>query len=340
MPLSGFTPIAFGDKLIYRSYAGVHAFDIRAGKELWRAASANSMDAVLRDPGKKACADARSGLASTAARATSCSKNTITGTLSSDGKRVYAVEDLSAHAAAHPDFPQSASERHTWCSYFGPFTDRAHPDKMHNTLRALNADSGALEWEIGGSDAKTPADLRGVIFLGPPLPLGNSLFVVVEQRQDVRLLCLRADSGAVHWAQSLGVPRDKIMLDLLRRTQAVHLAYADGVLVCPTGGGAVLGIDPLSHGLLWAHNYRDRPQAAPTRMCISRNTTWTPFKAAGNTARPIWFSEGRIVFTVRPTAIRCAVSICGPECRSSGKSVAHGRRPVLAAAVSRGKAWC
>ena len=144
-----------------------------------------------------------------------------------------------------------------------------------------------------------------MIFLGPPLPLGNSLFVVVEQRQDVRLLCLRADNGAVNWAQSLGVPRDKIMLDLLRRTQAVHLAYADGVLVCPTGGGTVLGIDPLSRSLLWAHNYRDRPQAPPDPNVYLPEYNLDAIQNCWKHCVPI-ISEGRILFTAPDgDAVRC-----------------------------------
>ncbi len=42
--------------------------------------------------------------------------------------------------------------------------------------------------------------------------------------------------------------------------QAAHLAYADGVLVCPTNAGVILGVDLLSHSLVWAHSYRDPAQ--------------------------------------------------------------------------------
>jgi outer membrane protein assembly factor BamB len=257
VPLPGGAPIAFGDKLFYRSHTGVHAYNVRAGKELWHAPSPLALESALRDSGKKVQMAEWFNLYRSARNV--LLENTVTGTLSSDGRRVYAVEDVPL--PPHPDIiyqMQNGVPR-----YFGPFTGLVHPDKLHNKLRALNAETGEVEWQAGGTGADVAADLRGAVFLGPPLPLGNSLFVAAEQKQEVRLLCLRADRGDVQWAQPLGTPRDKLLLDLLRRTQAVHLAYADGVLVCPTGGGAVLGVDPLGHGLLWAHTYRDRPPAPP-----------------------------------------------------------------------------
>jgi outer membrane protein assembly factor BamB len=299
VPLPGFMPIAFGDKLIYRSHIGVHAYDVRANKELWRTPSANSMDAVLRDPGKKV----QMARWFSAYRSTRnvLLENTMTGTLSSDGKRVYAVEDLAI--PPHPDYINLILN--SLPQYFGPFTDRAQPEKMYNSLRALNAETGEIEWEVGGTDTKTPADLRNVLFLGPPLLLGNSLFVVVDQKQDVRLLCLRADTGAVHWAQSLGVPRDRIMLDLLRRTQAVHLACAEGVLICPTGAGAVVGIDPLNRSLLWAHNYRDRPQPPPDPNAYLPEYNVEAIHNCWKHCVPI-ISEGRVIFTAPDgDAVRC-----------------------------------
>jgi outer membrane protein assembly factor BamB len=299
VPLPGAAPIAFGDKLVYRSHAGVHAYDVRAGKELWHAPSPLALDAVLRDSGKKVqMADWFNGYRS--ARNVLL-ENTVTGTLSSDGKRVYAVEDVPL--PPHPDLiyqMQNGVPR-----YFGPFTALVHPDKLHNTLRALNAETGEVEWQAGGTGPDVAADLRGVVFLGPPLPLGNSLFVVAEQKQEVRLLCLRADRGDVQWAQPLGTPRDKLLLDLLRRTQAVHLAYADGVLVCPTGGGAVLGVDPLGRSLLWAHNYRDRPPAAADPNLPQMEYNPDAIQNCWKHCAPV-IAEGRVVFTAPDgDAVRC-----------------------------------
>ena len=85
---------------------------------------------------------------------------------------------------------------------------------MHDAFAPFSLETGVVEWEVGGCGPKTPADLLGVIFfLGHRLVLGNSLFVLADQKQEIRLLCLRTASGEVRWSQSLGMPRDKIVLD-------------------------------------------------------------------------------------------------------------------------------
>ena len=100
------------------------------------------------------------------------------------------------------------------------------------------------------------------------MPVGQRLFVLVEQtappkrNKDIVLLCLDPDTGRFLWSQDVSSAPDPLWLDAARHMQPVHLAYADGVLVCPTNAGAVVAVDPLTHNLLWAVPYRD-PQAAP-----------------------------------------------------------------------------
>ncbi len=86
-------------------------------------------------------------------------------------------------------------------------------------------------------------DLAGSYFLGPPLPLGGKLYVLTEKNAELRLVCLNAVNGEPTWEQTLATPRDRLLLDVSRRVQAVHLAYGEGILVCPTNAGAILGVD-------------------------------------------------------------------------------------------------
>ena len=67
---------------------------------MWHTPSAFAPDAVVRDPGKKVqMAQAFAGYRGTR---NVLLENTITGTLSSDGQRVYSVEDLAMPPP--PDF--------------------------------------------------------------------------------------------------------------------------------------------------------------------------------------------------------------------------------------------
>jgi len=40
------------------------------------------------------------------------------------------------------------------------------------------------------------------------------------------------------------------------------LAYDEGILVCPSNSGAVVGVDLLTHSLVWAYSYVEAPAAA------------------------------------------------------------------------------
>jgi outer membrane protein assembly factor BamB/tetratricopeptide (TPR) repeat protein len=114
--------------------------------------------------------------------------------------------------------------------------------------------------------------LSDCFFLGPPLPLAGKLYVVIEKDGDLRLVCLDPSKlepstrqptpvPTLVWSQVLGQPNGKLPQDSFRRFQAVHLAYADGILVVPTNAGAVLGIDLFSHSLVWAANYKSNKSA-------------------------------------------------------------------------------
>src|SRR5262249_55778515 len=116
-------------------------------------------------------------------------------------------------------------------------------------------------WELGGKGADK-GELGDSYFLGAPLPLGGKLYLLTEKNSELRLICLDSPKDdksppTISWTQTLASARDKLLLDVSRRIQAVNLAYGDGILVCPTNAGAVLGVDLLSHSLVWAYSYRE-----------------------------------------------------------------------------------
>ncbi len=201
-------------------------------------------------------------------------ENATLGTLSSDGRHVFFVEDVPVPAhpndviqltqAAAPPPGQPATPR--------PWFSSLEETLYHNRLRCVDVATGEFRWEIGGWDrAGVPVapELANVFFLGPPLPVGRRLFALVEQtapdlkrNKDIILLCLEPDTGRLLWSQDVSAAADPLWVDAARHMEPVHLAYADGVLVCPTNAGSVVAIDPLTHDLLWAVPYRD-PQANP-----------------------------------------------------------------------------
>ena len=90
-------------------------------------------------------------------------------------------------------------------------------------------------------------------FLGPPLPLMGQLYALGETNGEIRLLALEADTGKLLWSQQLAAAEQNVMADSQRRWAGASPSYADGVLVCPTAAGAVVGVDLATRSLVWGY---------------------------------------------------------------------------------------
>jgi outer membrane protein assembly factor BamB/tetratricopeptide (TPR) repeat protein len=258
--------------VIFRSYGGIHAYDIRDGKVQWQGdlnwtlqgmASHNLLESQIRPWVQQ--------YYMLMGRGNLLVENSVLGTLSADNNNVYLVDDLPLSPLAQPNpnmgFPGGNPAM--------PTTNNPDINKVlnHSRLQAWSLATGRLKWILGDrdkGDKKPGGELNDTFFLGPPMPLAGKLYVLTEHNQELRLVCLdpdKVDGGdsehhnlkeAIQWTQTLATTRDKLLQDVVRRTQAVHLAYGDGILVCPTNAGAVLAVDLFTHSMIWAHLYRDK----------------------------------------------------------------------------------
>jgi outer membrane protein assembly factor BamB len=246
-------PVPAGDRVIYRSHRGIHAVDRQSGQPVWEWASAWGLDRMVRElryqPYLMSWVNGYMPN-----NPNLLFENAALGRLGTDGTRVYAVDDLPL-----PPFPISSySWGRRWAQVSEPslgpdLSDAAH----HSRLLALDAESGKLVWEIGGRGQTEGGDLHDSFFLGPPLPLDGRLYGMVEKNQELRLVCLDAALGSLLWAQALALPLNKLLIDVGRRVQPLPPAYADGMLVCPTNAGVVLGVDLFHRNLAWAYLYTE-----------------------------------------------------------------------------------
>src|SRR5207244_2378255 len=101
--LPGAVPLPAGDRVIYRSARGIQAADRRTGEPVWESPSDWGLDRMVRQlrfhPYLTACV---SGYAVNNTHLLFA--NAILGSLSTDGTRVYAVDDLPM-----PPFPLSTA---------------------------------------------------------------------------------------------------------------------------------------------------------------------------------------------------------------------------------------
>jgi outer membrane protein assembly factor BamB len=335
--LPGFFPIASNNLLIYRSYHDVRAVYLqdekdakgevvaKAGTIAWKStdfdgALANVLaDGKLRVPLQKWL----QGYFGTGTFSSLVYENTLNGTLSTDHRFVYAIDDLAVPA------PPAQFSPHLWNS--GDIGQDVKPRVLQNTLYAFNLRLGNCLWRLGGmpdeqgrvAGAQKEDPFADSHFLGPPISVGGKLYVLNEKgvagptgNGELRLVCIDpyklAGPGrptVIEPIQSLGdvLQQHRITHDVARRLNAVHLAYGEGILVCPTNAGEVLGVDLMSRSLAWAYPYRDQmPTSLP--MAFAGNpqiglVVRGGQQVGGSLYAPTWRSappviqEGKVVFT-------------------------------------------
>lgn len=261
------TPLAVDGQIVVHSPLGLLAVDFETGKRVWMqtgGAAGSFFEAGGQggDEGEDDDADARAAIRGVFDDATS-------GTLSSDGRLVFAVESDPAALAG------------TSGGGIEMFRQPS-PPRAANVLSAYRlADRGALAWRLtgvrgGAEEPRVPPVQQpfapvpvpaGAWYLGAPLPVGDQLFVLVEERGEIRLDVLAAADGAVRWSQPLAELDEGMAIGSreshLRRVAGLSPSFSDGVLVCPTGAGTVVAVDLATRTLLWAYTF-SRPSESDT----------------------------------------------------------------------------
>jgi outer membrane protein assembly factor BamB/tetratricopeptide (TPR) repeat protein len=249
-------------------------------------------------------------------------ENTTIGTLSTDGQFIYAIDDL----AVAPPFG------------YNPFIlQQNNMGKVReyvtcNELLAFTSGpAGKLAWFLGGKDEPSTSPFYESHFLGAPISIGGKIYVLNEKNPansvaggaqaeaELRLVCIDPSKRdpqtgkpvVVGQPQLLGMvqPQNRVAFDISRRTSATHLAFGEGILVCPTNAGEVFGVDLMNRALVWSYPYREQSHVAPFS---NNNNIGGPFggppqkfvqPALGSSVLSNWKStppavvDGKVVFT-------------------------------------------
>ena len=241
-------PVAIDGLILVRTPLGILAVDFVTGKRVWLRPLDEQGPGPLRAEPEGGGDDEPGG------DATEFTFDDLTSAgLTAAGGLVFAVESP----------PPTLGER----NQLGDFNAAGRPRRMGdagrrgNRLRAFAiAARGAARWQLPAADSDA-------WYLGPPLVVGHELYVLVEEKGEVRLDVLSADRGTLVWSQPLAeLDEDEQITSQRsrpRRLAGLSPALADGVLVCPLGTGTVVAVDLATRRLLWAHRYArgDRPDA-------------------------------------------------------------------------------
>ncbi len=173
------------------------------------------------------------------------------GTMTSNGEFVFAVEETDR-------------------STLNPRRSLREQPSRPNYIRAYELASGSVAWQIGGEGGIRVAGMRDSIFLGPPIPFGDDLLLIVASRDELRLLQIHVtDPLAAQpeirlvWSQQLGrgeSGRVSASANLFSQARTFRMgglspSYSQGVLVCPTGFGEIVALHPGTRAIAWRHQY-------------------------------------------------------------------------------------
>jgi len=310
------TPLAVDGTILVHTTMGLLAVDFETGKRIWLQSGPHSAPPQASAPGGEGGGDAADPDAG--GSFSSAFEDATGGTLASDGRLVFVVE-------SHPD---AMSARQTGGINFRPGLQAAGAGfqggggwRGGNALSAYGiADRGSLRWRLPARGAAAEEGGLPVVatdwYLGAPLPVGEQLFVLVEEKGEIRLDVIDAATGRVDWSQPFAEVDEEWAIDNrdshARRLSGLSPALSEGVLVCPTGAGAVVAIDLATRTLLWASEY---PQPRQVGMAMLPNGIRVPrngpiaggFGADGGRERTVgrWLDStpilagGRVLLTPR-----------------------------------------
>jgi len=283
-PVAG-TPLAVGDTILIRSAHNLVAVDFVTGKLVWQTQpqSVSEFDRLINagSGGREDLSDAEP----TQSFARRVWEDRLYNQISSDGQRVFVIRDLAA---------PGARARDVWAAV--PFASKEVTPQTNRLCAYDLATEGKLVWEIDG--ANSSGGLSGAFFLGAPLALGHSLFALAEIKGEgeVYLVAIDSRSGEMKWQQQLAMLEAGILFDSTRRLQASMPSYEAGILVCPTGAGAVVGIDLAKRSLAWAYRYPNKNDAE-FPLGMRRRSRQNANPQRGWIDSSVRIAEGRVLLT-------------------------------------------
>ncbi len=300
--LPGLQPLVIGDRVVVRTATALGAVNFRTGKWLWESASSAAPEQSWT--GRSSWTSARLPTQMEWGIEQRMWDDATFGTLSSDGKRVYCVEDLSLGPGlgAMPTAILANLRRRSGATVA----------RTENRLAAYDLATGRLEWELGGPSGEEELGQAGSFFLGAPLPVGGELFVLAEKAGEIRLLVLDGATGRLGWSQQLAVVEDSVVQHRPRRMGGASPSYAQGVLVCPTVAGAVVAVDLTRRTLLWGYQY-PRPLEAERQELMGPGVALGRLMSAGPDGpgerwldSTVLIADGRVLITpVETNELHC-----------------------------------
>jgi outer membrane protein assembly factor BamB/tetratricopeptide (TPR) repeat protein len=268
-------PVVVGDLLITRTMTGLSALNRSTGKVVWQVPAENSLtrllalnSSLLSGRQEKIDAGVRRRML----------QDISWGAISSNGRYVFATEDVT--------FDMGYDYNSVVTQLDGTRSSNFSDYGRENMIAAYELTTGKLIWQLGTGFGTSTSEIAGGRFLGPPVPIDDLLYGVIEFDTGTRLVQINADNGEVK-GQWILTTRE-----IVKRTTSAYMlatpntvariappACRDGVLVCPTLDNRFVAIDIINGAVLWMHRMEAEHKIDPRRINAAMKKSMEDLKA-------------------------------------------------------------
>ena len=241
-------PLVIGDLVVSRTLVDLRAYDRRTGRPVWSSFEKDRELTELLRPGSLPQSNQTQGSAAELLIAQRFWSDINFNAISSDGERVYAVEDLGYMGLTLPNRT-------------GPVAP------AQNRLVAHDLRTGKTLWEAGSARELQSDPLAGAFFLGSPVSWMGRLYALIDLGSAPHLAVLHPATGELEQLQPLGADEAELNgFDRSRWLSGLSPVTVAGVLICPTGPDSLTAYDPARRRLLWRYRLRPRVESPGARQ--------------------------------------------------------------------------
>lgn len=279
--LSHARPVVIGSRIVTRTLTGLVCIDAASGQLIWELPNRQAADrAALAGQQNNPLFSGKLHAALTQQFQT----NSLLGAMTHDDRAVYHVIEAAATEPSKP-LPGYVLEAVNVETGKRMWRSGAPTKSKDDTVREL-------DWRPSSSGMTGQA--KGISVCGPPLVLGNRLYLLAEQSSELIFLAVNFGSLEVEWTATVGQLLPDANRAAPRTYTAAPVIWTGDSVVCVTNCGAVVAIDPIEQRVRWIARYPIELWSVgrldPTSLDPSPAASLRTWRDAS-----IWHSQDRLV---------------------------------------------
>ena len=275
VPESTWEDVVASDVVFRRTMRCVAAVDTANGSTLWQYPMNTDLDKrASNDQKSNGAFHGANGLVNKSTQfnlvqqstvANAFCRDNVIGKISGDEARLYFISAETRTSVQNP--------------VNGAFISSNTKPTAKSRLIALERSTGRRVWSLASESMReiVGTDSASCWFFGIPAKGSQSLYTVFEWEGEIRLACVKCDTGEVSWTTVLAFPAQAIQNDPVRQRWTATPEFSEGLIWCPTTTGWTTCVDAVTRTALWAsYTESTAPPLGTTSVRRGRPVAITP----------------------------------------------------------------